>query len=63
MRDDTFLNYARLIFRYRLNLDDLFPTSQESVILDASLVKLREDKSELNMRVEDFTGLVDKNEL
>jgi hypothetical protein len=24
---------------------------------------MREDKSELNMRVEDFTGLLDKNEL
>ena len=32
-------------------------------MLDLSSVKLRDDKSELNMRVEDFTGLVDKNEL
>jgi hypothetical protein len=63
VRDDVLLNYARLIFRYRLNLDDLFPSSHESVVFEANLVKLREDKSELNMRVEDFTGLVDKNEL
>jgi len=58
------LKYARLIFRYRLNLDDLFPISQEPVVLDETTkVKLRDDKSELNMKVEDFTGLVDKNDL
>ena len=36
VRDDTMLNYARLLFRYRLNLDDLFPSSSEPVILEQS---------------------------
>jgi hypothetical protein len=29
IRDDSLLKYARLIFRYRLNLDELFPNSFE----------------------------------
>jgi hypothetical protein len=34
VRDDTLMFYTRLLFRYRLNLDELFPPSFEPAILD-----------------------------
>lgn len=34
VRDDVMLIYARLLFRYRLNLDELFPQTFEPAVLD-----------------------------
>ena len=58
VRDDMMLRYARLIFRYRLNMDDLFGPELEPPIFEGSVERLQGTTIANASMPEDIKGFI-----
>lgn len=63
VRDDMMIRYARLIFRYRMNMDDLFGPGHEPPIFEGTIDKLDTLSIEKAGLPDEYRNLTDKSNL
>jgi len=63
VRDDMMLRYARLLFRYRLNMDELFGPEIESPVWDGTFSKLDGKTIAEAGMPDEYKNILDRNAL